>query len=156
MSWLTNPAARVRAIGVSLLLLTFAVGGLAGAAARQVVTRDLPAVHGDGGCDRGDSRDRRLGLYEELELSDTQRSEIERIMNDRRTQIDALLEVHEPRMKAIVDSTNAEIQSLLTPDQREEFSQLRAELRARRQAEREQAEREQAAREQSRSRGDAS
>jgi Spy/CpxP family protein refolding chaperone len=146
MSWLTNPAARVRAIGVALLLLTFAVGGLAGAAARQVVTRDVAGSAKGDGCSRDDNRERRLGIYEDLELTDEQRAGIERIMSERRNQIDALLEVHEPRMKAIVDSTNAEIQHLLTEEQRVEYAQLRAEWRARRQAEREQAEREQAER----------
>jgi Spy/CpxP family protein refolding chaperone len=146
MSWLTNPASRVRAVGVGLLLLTFGVGGLAGAAARQVVVAREPATVGmpaDGTCDGRNER-RRLGVYEDLDITTEQRADIERIMADRRNQIDALLEVHEPRMKAIIDSTNAEIHSLLTPAQLEELAERRAEWRARRQqAERENDQRDQ-------------
>jgi Spy/CpxP family protein refolding chaperone len=142
MTWLTNPMARLRAMGMAMLCATFVVGGLAGAAARQVVSAREPAAAAipTASCERRDHADGRASgpprdaasrplLYHELDLTDAQRVRIDEILEARTSQIDAL----EPRMRAIVDSTRAEIHALLSPEQLDELRQL---WRARREAER--------------------
>jgi Spy/CpxP family protein refolding chaperone len=95
-------------LAVLVLALTFATGVLAGAAAHHVVA----ARRGGGPAFAGAAMVRHLDRR--LDLTDQQRSQIETIIRRR----------HE-KMRTEVDTTNAEIARLLTPEQREKFEKMR-------------------------------
>jgi Spy/CpxP family protein refolding chaperone len=150
--WLTA-GSRSKLGALALLLVTFVVGALAGAAATSAVAaREVPAkpaeerrsaqapqtrgphFNGNGG-DR--ERQRRNAWLNDIGATEEQRAAIGRLMEERRRQIDALLKEQEPRMRTIIDASQAEIMNVLTPEQRELHERRRAEHRTRRAAERE-------------------
>ena len=64
-------------------------------------------------------------LTHELKLNDHQRVQIETIVNDHRTKIDAAYKNVQPQMRKEIDAANAEIEAVLTPDQRTKFRAMR-------------------------------
>ena len=110
-----------RWIGTVLLLVTFVAGALAGAASERVMRADDPQPQRQRGGDmRGGSR--RLLLDErfanELQLSTEQRAQIRTIMDKRDEQAKKVWSEAEPRLHAVGEETRAEIQKVLTPEQR--------------------------------------
>jgi len=69
------------------------------------------------------------GFGEELDLDPEQRERVERLMEEQRRKADQLMADMQPRMKALMDSTNAAIEEVLTPEQREQFREMQAERR---------------------------
>jgi Spy/CpxP family protein refolding chaperone len=143
--WL-NARSRPRAIASLLLIVTFLVGALAGAAMNQVLgARTAPeqtpsaTAHDER---RGDERERRnRGPYHALELSAEQRARVDSLLDERHRRIDEIFKRGEPEMHAVMQSTKAEIEAGLTARQRAQLEELRAQWRARRQAERQNSER---------------
>ncbi len=64
------------------------------------------------------------GVEERLELDPAQSERLEQILDRRRTEIEATLDRIEPLLRAQMDSTDREIYSLLTPDQRAAFDRV--------------------------------
>lgn len=142
-----EPRDRSRLLAVAILLAVFMAGIFGGATlfflfqpdGRHVVERREHIVAGPGMMDGHVPGDREgvvfmktpgPGLFgEELELNDEQRERVERLMEDQREKAEQLMADMEPRMKALVDSTNAAIEEVLTPEQREQFRELQAERR---------------------------
>jgi Spy/CpxP family protein refolding chaperone len=111
--------ARSRILAVAILLAVFTAGTLGGAALTVAMGR---------GDDRGPGHEERI-LYAQpilkgLDLTPDQRERVERLLDDQRRKAERLMADAEPRMKALVDSTNAAIEQILTPEQREEFRQM--------------------------------
>ena len=108
---------RTRLMGVAVLVAMFAVGGLTGA----VVQRTATASEG-----RGNSRPPRgPSLFETLQLTEDQQAQVCSIMQRRSEQvrpyneaIKAFWEQQAPAMRAVFDAANAEMDSVLTPEQR--------------------------------------
>lgn len=124
-----NAPRRSRLVGIGLLALTFAVGMLAGAASTRVLNAREP--------DRAQAQAPKPGphyLFDELDLQPAQRTAIQGIMARRRVLMDSVWKEHGAPIRAAYDSTRAEIRTVLTAEQREEYDALRA----RRQQEREQ------------------
>jgi Spy/CpxP family protein refolding chaperone len=128
------PARRARLLGLALLALTFVAGALAGAAfSRTLVAREpqpaaasaagAPCPPRDGG---GTPR-----ILRELDLTAEQQRRIDAITARRRVQMDAFWNGEGRRLRAIVDSTRAEIRAVLTPAQAAEYDRLREEHRRR-------------------------
>lgn len=128
MFFATSPR-RARLIGIALLVTTFLVGALGGAAVVRVLDAREPAAAGcaarDGGRD-----DRGPDIFERLDLSAEQRVQIETILERRRSRMEAFWSEYRPQLRAMVDSTRAEIREVLTPEQRAEEDRFRAERKA--------------------------
>jgi Spy/CpxP family protein refolding chaperone len=66
----------------------------------------------------------RVEAFDELGLTDDQRRRIEQIFADAQPRTDAVLHETLPRLRAVTDSINAEIQAVLTPEQRRRLGRL--------------------------------
>lgn len=130
----TTSTTRTRLLGMALLAATFAAGGLAGAAFERVaVARPADeAAAREVRCENGEKK----GLIvDQVNPTPEQRARIDAIMERRRVQMDAFWDGEGQRLRAIVDSTRAEVRQVLTPEQAVEYDRLVAEKRARREAE---------------------
>lgn len=108
-------------IAVLALVLTFTVGFVAGFAVHRFMG---PPGPGHAGAPRMMLRH----LDFRLDLTDAQRAQIETILDRRHRRINEIRETTRPRMLAEIDATNAEIEKVLTPEQREKFSSMRLRL----------------------------
>jgi len=138
-----GPTGRYRLLGGAVLVLTFGVGGLAGAAVERVldtrepdrlVSVDPAAETGTIDCDR--YRQRRRGPYGSLGLSDEQAASIDAVFESQRSRMDQFWADAGPRMNAILDETRADVREILTEEQRTQYDSNRA-ARQRRQQEQE-------------------
>ena len=106
---------RARLVGITLLLLAFAVGGMAGFASFRVVeAREASAAPERDECKRG-PKDQEL--YNQLDLSAEQRAQIEEILQRRHKRMRAIWAEQRPRVRAVSDSTREELRAILTPEQ---------------------------------------
>jgi Spy/CpxP family protein refolding chaperone len=130
----TPPAAprRTRLLGAALLVAAFSTGALAGAAGDRLLARDddhdRRGVGFAGGHPRGARGhvfEKRIMLFEPLDLSEEQRDRIGEILERRREQMAESWRRIRPQLGALVDSTHAEIRALLTPEQQRAFDRLR-------------------------------
>jgi hypothetical protein len=71
-------------------------------------------------------------LANELQLSAQQKTQVQQIIERHRAKIDAAMSNVRPQVRQELDATNAEIEAVLTPDQRTKFAALRMHLGARR------------------------
>lgn len=111
-------AARTTVIAVIVLAVTFITGLVAGFA----IGRFAHFPRGEGGPMPEIAATMMLNrLDHHLDLTDTQEKQIRTIFERRHS-----------RMAAEIASTNAEIERVLTPDQREKFKKMRMHLRGRR------------------------
>lgn len=128
-----NPR-RMRMAGMALLAVTFAVGMLAGTAFGRVLTaREPDARTLAAECEKRGPHH----IFDQLDLTPDQRTRIDAIMARRRALTDSLWQTDGARLRAAVDSTRAEIRTVLTPAQAVEYDRLRAEREDRKRRERE-------------------
>jgi hypothetical protein len=119
-------ASRQRFIGLGLLLLTFTVGGFAGAAVKEV--RDRQAMERL----REERRNRQpFSLRSALNLTPEQRVKWDTIMAKREREMKAVWAVHGPQLDSIVKSARAELRLILEPDQVARWDTIRAAQRSR-------------------------
>ncbi len=134
---------RIRAKGLSLLAVTFAVGLLAGIAAeRSLASRRTPdfPFRPPGGAEArtGPGAMRSWGagglprMFEELDLTEEQRTEIAAILERWRPRTEAFMEEMMPRLRATSDSARAEIRAVLTTEQVAQLDSITDNMRARR------------------------
>jgi Spy/CpxP family protein refolding chaperone len=112
-----------RGWGARLLVLgtfaaLFAAGAFAGVAWERARTAQ-PKLRIQ--VDRGDAR---IESFEELGLTDAQRRRIEQVFARAQPRTDAVLREMLPRLRAVTDSVNAEVQAVLTPEQRRKLGRL--------------------------------
>jgi hypothetical protein len=131
-------ASRQRFLGLGLLVLTFVVGGFAGAAVQQVRTRQEYEQRQQARRERPDDRGPRGGgpggrqsfdLRTALEFTPEQRERWDSITARREREIDAFWAVARPQMDSIVSSARAEIRAMLTPVQVARWDSIRASRR---------------------------
>jgi len=127
-------------IAAAVLALTFLAGGLAGAAVALLARRPafphdvrlerihLPEVPPAPGAPGGPVFYKRLGdeFGAELGLDEEQAARVDSLMDIQRQKADSLLGSMGPRLKALMDSTNADIEALLTDEQRERFHEMQS------------------------------
>lgn len=131
---------RIRAKGLSLLAVTFAVGLLAGIAAERSLasrrTPDFPFRPPGAGAGPGAMRSWDAGglprMFEELDLTEEQRTEIAAILERWRPRTEAFMEEMMPRLRATADSARAEIRAVLTSEQVAQLDSITDNMRARR------------------------
>lgn len=116
-------AKRARIMGLVVLVVMFAIGVLTGAATMRVTAGE----QGEKSV-RAESP-KRPGLFEALELTPEQRTQVDAIMERRRAEVDEFWDQHGPQLRAIMDSARAEMRTVLTPEQRVLEEQFRAERR---------------------------
>lgn len=64
-------------------------------------------------------------LDRQLHLNPQQRTEIQRIVDQSQMRIDVIMGNVRPQMRQEIDSAKAQIEKVLTPQQREQFSKMR-------------------------------
>jgi len=121
---------RTRLLGIVLLLATFVAGGLVGAAVDRMLLGSHPRGHFPWGpfpigMGPGPGGERRIILFDELDLTPEQDERIHHILERRREQMRDFWKRTGPSMRAVMDSTDQEIRAVLTPAQRERLDQLR-------------------------------
>jgi Spy/CpxP family protein refolding chaperone len=116
-----------KAWAVALLLGVLFLGGAAGAAVdRLILTRAKSAAEESRrGGDRG-RRDYVGWLAAELTLSDTQRAQIEVLVEEHREQVSALWKEMRPRFEDYQSQLRGEIREVLTPEQLAAYEALLA------------------------------
>lgn len=125
-----QPPQRTRLVGFGVLVATFLVGALAGAAVERVVSAAEAEPRRAG--ERDDDRHRRSYVIDRIEMAPEQRATIDAILERRSERMRAVWQEVEPRLDAITDSARAEIMETLTPEQRAEYERQLEARRARR------------------------
>jgi hypothetical protein len=109
---------RARAQGLTLLLLTFVVGILAGAAGDRLLSRPRPPVPAPAPAPPGPVAGPRLPrVLEEMDLSPAQRTAIDSILAAGRPRAEAIMNEALPRLRAVGDSLQKSVRAVLTPAQ---------------------------------------
>jgi Spy/CpxP family protein refolding chaperone len=67
-----------------------------------------------------------------LQLSPQQKTQVQQIIERHRAKIDAAMSSVRPQVRQEIDATNKEIESILTPEQRTKFAELRMRMQSRR------------------------
>lgn len=115
-------ATKTTLIAALALVLTFACGFLAGIAVHRVLWRERgfpPPFPPHVVLNHLDRR---------LDLTDAQRKQIEVILERGHQRMEAIFADARPRVRQEIDATNAEIERVLTPQQREKFAKMRMRL----------------------------
>ncbi len=92
---------------LAFLLGALLVGGVVGFSADRVFRREDMSL-----------TSRRRALYDDLRLEPTQRSRMDSLLDDRNCQIDAMFRPIQPALDSIKAATRAQINLILTPEQR--------------------------------------
>jgi len=108
------------------LLGALLVGGVLGFSAERVLGNDP----------RESSWYYREGMYDDLQLSAEQRMTIDSVLDERNCQIRAVMNRVKPETDSIRAAGQAQMLRVMTAEQRERFDRRRAEIDARRKAER--------------------
>ena len=112
---------QVRVAAVLIFVLGFAAGALALNAYR--------AWAGRGAVVNGSDRDHFAQMLDRLQLSAEQRAQVQQIFGDTRAQLQALRKESEPRFAEIRRQADERLQKVLTPEQWQQFQQMRDEMR---------------------------
>lgn len=102
-------------------LIIFVLGFTAGILALNVYRRARPAGNGN----------RMDELSERLQLTADQKTKVQEIFNDTREQIRGVRREMEPRMDEIRSQADGRLQTVLTPEQWQQFQKLRDERQRR-------------------------
>src|SRR5687767_12587071 len=117
---------RTKQLALMFLLGAFLVGGVLGFSAERVLKNERP--HGE--------RNSRTTMYDDLELTASQRAQMDSILDERNCQRQALFKTIAPRMDSIHAESRDRMLVVMTPEQRTRFEQRRAEMDARSKQER--------------------
>jgi Spy/CpxP family protein refolding chaperone len=71
-------------------------------------------------------------LAGQLDLSAQQKTQVQQIIERHRAKIDATMNAVRPQVRSEIDATNAEIDAVLTPEQRTKFAAIRMKMGAHR------------------------
>ena len=115
----TAPIARARLLGLLVVVLAFAAGVMTGVAVER---RPRPGLSVTFTATASDRMPREL---EQLDLTDAQKVQIRSILVRGRDRVLGVVRDFQPRMRAAMDSTNSEIDAVLTPPQRESLAEYR-------------------------------
>jgi len=108
-----------------ILLLTFVAGIVLGAVGDRVLLWFHPPHYPS-------AKFLAARLDRRLHFSPEQRKEVERILTQRQDRIRQIWDSVRPQVRQEIDQTNAEIERILTPEQKAEFEKIRMRLMPRR------------------------
>jgi len=114
-----SPIVRARLLGSLVVALAFAAGVMTGLAVER---RPRPGLSVTLTATASDRMPREL---EQLDLTDAQETQIRAILVRGRDRVLGVVRDFQPRMREAMDSTNAEIDAVLTPPQRASLGQYR-------------------------------
>ena len=110
---------------VMLLTLALVLVAAAGVASGVVLERRVLSRHEEHGRGRGGREGGRHAMHErfgrDLDLTPAQAAKIDSIFASHRPAIDSARAESEPKIRAIIDQTRREVDSVLTPAQREKM-----------------------------------
>jgi Spy/CpxP family protein refolding chaperone len=81
---------------------------------------------------RGGTREHFEHVFDQLQLTDAQKTQVEKIMSDAHEQLRAVRKESEPRLADIRRQTDERLRQALTPEQWQQFQQLKDSMRGRR------------------------
>jgi hypothetical protein len=114
-----SPIVRARLLGSLVVVLAFAAGVMTGFAVERRPRPGLSVIV------TATATDRMPRELEQLDLTDAQEVQIRSILVRGRDRVLGVVHDFEPRMRGAMDSTNAEIDSVLTPPQRTSLAEYR-------------------------------
>lgn len=79
-----------------------------------------------------DMRGRFDRIFDKLNLTPDQKSQVKAIFDDARAQLDEVRKESEPKSHEVRKQTDARLQAVLTPEQWQQFQQMMEEMRAKR------------------------
>jgi len=123
-------SSNTRAAAVAVVVVAFIAGILAGVAGDHlylIKSGRLFPRHGRFATDRMTER-----LTKELDLSAQQKTQVQQIIERHRAKIDATMASVRPQVRQELDATNAEIEKVLTAEQKTKFANLRMRIGSRR------------------------
>lgn len=127
-----NGSAKSRWIAVAVMTATFLAGVMVGYAVPRLFASEAPAPAERPAAARPGERHERSSILDRLDLTAEQQVRRDSILEKRRREMNAFWDQYGPEMRAIVDSTRAEIDRMLTPEQRVEMEKFREKRRAER------------------------
>ena len=116
---MNGASSRARLVGAVALVAVFIAGMVAGAVLDRFA-RPRPGIRASFGTDMSAVLDR-------LQLTNDQRARAEAIIQRRTPRTEAMMLELSDRLRAIADSVDAELRSILTPEQRARLDSLRPE-----------------------------
>ena len=108
-------------------LAVFLLGAAAGALAFNAYQSWEHASVGDGHGERAHFE----RVFDKLQLSDEQKTQVQQIMADARQQLRAVRKESEPRLADVRRQTDERLRQVLTPEQWQQFQQLKDSMRGR-------------------------
>lgn len=111
---------RIRLQGIVLLAVAFSVGALAGAAGERVRASRVGPPPPEFMRPPG----RFPGFFDRLDLTETQREQIDQIFRESRPLTDSLMNAWLPRVRVVMDSVQQRVRNILTPEQREQLDEM--------------------------------
>ena len=128
------PSRRVRLLSITVLAVTFLVGGLVGACAVTVLRGPLVPPSGPMGLfppPPSVTAAFRARMVRDLKLTADQADRIDAIMRRRQPEARAIMLEMRPKLQEHLEATEAEIRAVLTPEQRVRFDRMAEERRRR-------------------------
>jgi Spy/CpxP family protein refolding chaperone len=125
-------SSNTRAAAVAVVVVAFLAGILVGVAGDHLYlirSGRLTPRHATSRFAADRMTDR---LTHELDLSPQQKTQVQQIIERHRAKIDATMANVRPQVRQELDATNAEIETVLTPEQKTKFADLRMRIGARR------------------------
>ena len=107
-----------------IVVVAFLAGAMAGVFADHWMMRHGPRGH----LGRAAEELMHRRLKSHLDLTDEQDKKIEEIIRRRHQRMTEIWDSVRPHVRAEIDATNAEIEKVLTPEQREKFQKMRIHL----------------------------
>ncbi|HEV7427028.1 MAG TPA: hypothetical protein VGQ46_11730 [Thermoanaerobaculia bacterium] len=125
-------SSNTRAAAIAVIVVAFIAGILAGVAGDHLYlirSGRLSPRHSTSRFSTAHMTDR---LTKELDLTPQQKTQVQQIIERHRAKIDATMASVRPQVRQELDATNAEIETVLTPEQKTKFADLRMRIGARR------------------------
>jgi Spy/CpxP family protein refolding chaperone len=124
---------KTRATAIAVIVMTLVAGIAIGIAADHYWLLHRGVLQHRGGSRFSTARVTER-LDRELHFTPAQKTQVTQILDRHRVKIDALMSTVRPQVHQEVESSNREIDALLTPEQKTKFAQLRARSQRRRSA----------------------
>jgi Spy/CpxP family protein refolding chaperone len=124
---LTPRPAGTRTRAATVVLIAFACGsliGIAGDHAWLLYHRRIMPIHGSGRVPRMFLEN----LSHKLDLTPQQRAAVEKILERRRARVETIWTSVRPQIRKEIDETNAEIEQLLSPEQKQKFAEVKMKM----------------------------
>jgi Spy/CpxP family protein refolding chaperone len=123
-------SSNTRTAAIAVVVVAFIAGILAGVAGDHlylIKSGRLSPRHGRFSAERMTDR-----LTHQLDLTSQQKTQVQQIIERHRAKIDATMANVSPKVRQEVEATNAEIETVLTAEQKAKFADLRMRIEARR------------------------